>query len=67
MRPSSLLIVAVTALLAAGVIVKSMPPNKTDGAPQARRTPLDTKSLYGTGVALPDNTRAVARSLLSLP
>jgi hypothetical protein len=67
MRPSSLLIVAVTALIAAGVIVKSLPPDRTDGAPQARRTTLDTKSVYGTGVALPDNRSTVAKSLLSLP
>ena len=67
MRPSSLLIVAVAGALAAGVIVKSLPPNKTDGAPQAGRTTLDMKSVYGAGVALPDNMRTVGKSLLSLP
>jgi hypothetical protein len=68
MRPSSLLVVAVAAVLAAGVIMKSLPPIKTDGARQtAGRTVLAAKSVYGAGVALPNNMRTPQTGLLSLP
>ena len=68
MRPSSLLVIAVATLLAAGVIVKSLSPIRTHGARQAaERTTPTTKSVYGAGVALPNNTNTAPTGLLSLP
>lgn len=68
MRPSSLLAIALATLLAAGIIVKSLPPIRTDGAREtAKRTIPTTKSVYGAGVALPSHTNTAPTGLLSLP
>jgi hypothetical protein len=67
MRPSSLLVIAVAALLTAGVIVKSLPPIGIGGARQAATRTLTPNPVYGAGVALPNNTKMPPTRLLSLP
>ena len=64
MRAISMLIAAVAAFMAAGIIVKSLPPPaRVDGAAQGR----PAKSVYADGVVLPDNAKGTAGGFLSLP
>ena len=68
MRPSSLLILAVAASFAAGVVIKSLAPGETIRAPWARQpAALHTITSHGVDVALPDNTRTFPEGVQALP
>ena len=63
MRPSSFLIMTLAVLLAAGVIVKSLAPSKTNDTPQIRKSAAVQEIL----VAAPNNMKTFPKSVLSLP
>ena len=65
MRPSSLLILAVAASFAAGMVINSLAPIS---APKARQhAALHTITDHGVDVALPDNRKGLPEGLQALP
>jgi hypothetical protein len=68
MRPSSLLVLAVAASFAAGLVIKSLAPGETIRARRAHlHAALHTITTHGVEMALPDNTKAFPEGLQALP